>query len=611
MGSNPSPHVPPDRRVTRSSKAPPALHPPTTEQLNTPAPLRSNLRSNPPQKTVAVNASEPQNEAEEPSEPSSTSLLTIAEALEKLINNYQMNEILKDALGKIARFANKTGVKESKSEIIQVTMEDVRALRKDLMTDIFAWQNTIEEKIGNLANSQQQILKATESITKEAKGINAAAKEIEDKVTKVNATTDQIASTTRTYKDALTTQSNRPTGTTTDLKLADSLERKAKQILMIVHSDDLGGKSLAEIRDKANNAIAEIHDPLDRPDKVEVLTVTFMRNKAILLQMNSKQASNWLRDVANEVKFVEKFAKDTYFVDRNYNIIVPRTPIIFDPKSEAYLHEVEEGNNLDRNSIRKARWIKPVDRRREGQTHAYAVLTLTSPSAANQLIRNGITICGAKSSPTKLKHEPMQCLRCRGWGHLIAQCLNANDTCGACGEGHNTRDCSNANKRFCTSCRANTHASWDRNCPEFIRRCEDYNVKFPENKLPFFPTDEEWTHTPRPDRIPMNDRFPQRYAVNSLPTATATKRSQQQNHTRNKDKRQGKQPATSKRTTQDGGDNNHIEKYFTRSQPLASTSSIGKKVDVLLGLDYTEETESYRVEQLIGDTAPTSQLGWN
>jgi hypothetical protein len=337
-----------------------------------------------------------------------------------------------------------------------------------------------------------------------------------------------------------------------------------------------------------------------------------MRNKAILLQLNTKQATNWLMDAAIETKFTEKFAKDSFFIYRNYNIIVPRTPITFDPKNEAHLREVEESNNLDLNSIRKARWIKPVARRREGQTHAYAVLTITSPSVANQLIRSGITICGARSSPTKLKHEPMQCLRCRGWGHLVAQCHNESETCGACGENHNTKDCSNPGNLCCTSCKSNTHASWDRNCPEFTRRCEAYNDKFPENKLPFFPTEEEWTLTLRPDRVPMKDRFPQRYAVNSLPTAATSTRPRQKNHTGNKEKRKGKQPATSKQTPQEGD----IERYLTRSQPAASTSNVTQEVGELFGPNWWAEPANYEESypntgRLIGGAISANPSGWN
>jgi hypothetical protein len=115
-----------------------------------------------------------------------------------------MLEQLKVELGKVSRYARKAGVKKGKSKIIQITIKDERALCKNLLADLSVWHGTIDDKIGNLASSQEQILKAMESITNEAKGINTATKEIENKVTKVNVTTDQIATTTKTYKDVVT-----------------------------------------------------------------------------------------------------------------------------------------------------------------------------------------------------------------------------------------------------------------------------------------------------------------------------------------------------------------------------------------------------------------------
>jgi len=35
----------------------------------------------------------------------------------------------------------------------------------------------------------------------------------------------------------------------------------------------------------------------------------------------------------------------------------------------------------------------------------------------------------------------------------------------------------------------------------------------------FYPTDHDWMLTARPHRIPLDERFPGRYAVNSLPTS--------------------------------------------------------------------------------------------
>jgi hypothetical protein len=133
------------------------------------------------------------------------------------------------------------------------------------------------------------------------------------------------------------------------------------------------------------------------------------------------------------------------------------------------------------------------------------------------LIRDGMHICGTKIFPAKLKQEPIQCMKCRKWGHVAAACLEASDTCSTCGGEHQTCSCNTTDKIHCVSCKANMHASWDRNCPEFIWRCALHNKKHPENNLIFFPMEEDWTLVVTPDRIPLNERFLQKYAVASLP----------------------------------------------------------------------------------------------
>jgi hypothetical protein len=523
-----------------------------------------------------------------------------------------MSEELRVELSTIRKRATKAGVRKGKRDIIQIRVEDVRDLRKDLLVDLSARDSALNDKLSSIVNNQERILKVTDRIATAAMGIDASTKELENKVTKVTDATDQIASTTKSYKNALLTQSSHPSGSMMDLKLMDDLERKAKQILVVIHSDDLAGKSQDGIKSKANKAIEEVEDEPGRPDKVEVETVTAIREKTILLQLNSKQAANWLRDPSVEIKFTEKFAKDSFLVGRNYNIIVPRTPITFDPKNEKHLREIEECNNLNPNAIRKAKWIKPIARRREGQTHAYTILTITSPTTANQLIRGGITICGAKSMPTKLKHEPTQCMRCRHWGHQAAQCLSGNANCGACGNDHNTSECDNPHKRFCTSCRVDTHASWDRNCPEFIRRCEYYNERNPENKLPFFPTDEEWTLTPRPDRTPSENRFPQRYTVNSLPAVNTGKHARQQDQQRGKTKHRGKQTNHQKQGTQ-SNNTNSIERYLTRSQLSGIGSSNAREEGDLSGPSYTDRpnNKNNSNDQSTGRATPGNNPEWS
>jgi hypothetical protein len=52
---------------------------------------------------------------------------------------------------------------------------------------------------------------------------------------------------------------------------------------------------------------------------------------------------------------------------------------------------------------------------------------------------------------------------------------------------------------------------------EFQRRCAQFDKKYPENNLLYFPTEEEWTLTPRPNRLQLAEKFPANYAVSAYP----------------------------------------------------------------------------------------------
>jgi hypothetical protein len=235
------------------------------------------------------------------------------------------------------------------------------------------------------------------------------------------------------------------------------------------------------------------------------------------LSLNSKEAADWLREIDVERKFLDKFASGASFRDRSYIVFLRWVPIIFDPNSRTHLREIEEANSLPDHSIHKARWIKPVNRRRSGQAKAHATLTFNSVDAANRAIKSGIDICGVRVRVERTKQEPLQCLKCRGWEHKAQDCDTQLDICGTCGKDHRTNDCNNKGILYCVSCKSDAHASWDRTCPEFLRRCDICNDRYPENNMVYFPTDQDWTLTSRPSRIPVQERFPKRYAVNSLP----------------------------------------------------------------------------------------------
>ncbi|KAF8260940.1 hypothetical protein EI94DRAFT_1517802, partial [Lactarius quietus] len=195
--------------------------------------------------------------------------------------------------------------------------------------------------------------------------------------------------------------------------------------------------------------------------------------------------------------FKTKVAPDAEIIKRTYSILVPCIPITFDVSSETNLREVEECNDLLAGMITKARWIKPENRRSREQRAAHAIFTLRDARTANLCIRDGMYISGLKIHPGRLKHKPMQYMKCRHWGHFVHSCMASVDTCGTCGREHRTKNCTCRDKLHCVLCNTNTHASWDRECPEFLRRCAQSNENYPENYLPYFPTGEDWMLMPR------------------------------------------------------------------------------------------------------------------
>jgi hypothetical protein len=89
----------------------------------------------------------------------------------------------------------------------------------------------------------------------------------------------------------------------------------------------------------------------------------------------------------------------------------------------------------------------------------YAILVIVLVDIANKVIKDGLGICGSLIRPLKQKCKPVQCMKCRRWGHFTEKCLESEDTCGTCGGKHHTNVCSNSGKHHCISCTVDSHAS--------------------------------------------------------------------------------------------------------------------------------------------------------
>ena len=398
-------------------------------------------------------------------------------------------------------------------------------LIRDIQDDISAEFNKkwaeLSQKIPATSPAQDQLDAAVKEIGQAAEHIKASVNDMGNSIAKVTDTSTQLASTASTYKDALINGNPQarasPTNRTQiDPRIARDVDRKSRQILIDTMDTKVTGASIAEIREKVSNALKTSTNP-PPPQDITIEDISKTRKGGFTVLFKEKEVIAWLQGREAEFHFTSEIAPDAEIIKRSYSILVPRIPITFDPSNETHLREVEECNDLPPGAIAKARWIKPEYRRVQGQKAAHAIFALTDAAIANKCIRDGIQVCALRVRPNRLKHEPMQCMKCRRWGHFAHSCTAEADICGTCGEEHKTKECTNRDKTYCVSCKNHTHASWNRDCPEFRRRCIQFDENFPENDLPYFPTEEEWTMIPRPSKLPLPEKFPAKYSANQPP----------------------------------------------------------------------------------------------
>ena len=338
-----------------------------------------------------------------------TILQTVTEAIKVILGKEKPEKKVKSLLEDILKFISDAEAKEKGRTEGMVMQQEVSTLHIAIKQDLSKMHEALAKQINGIQCTANAALENSEKSLADTQNLMDATKEIASKVGKVNDAADKIASDMQSYRDVLT-QSPAVAGKfALDPKVLGDMDCRARQILIDIYDEDGNNtlaKSLTELIAKANETIGKIEDA-DKPDKVIVESALQTRKGGLVLTLNSKEAASWLRIAEHEIAFTKGFCKGSHIRERTYNLIVPRAPIIFEPGNRSHLRELEEANNLSNYSIRRARWIKPIERRRVGQTHAYAIVTVTSAEHANILIRDGLNICRARVRPTKQKTEPI------------------------------------------------------------------------------------------------------------------------------------------------------------------------------------------------------------
>ncbi|KAI6140736.1 hypothetical protein BKA82DRAFT_161214 [Pisolithus tinctorius] len=244
-------------------------------------------------------------------------------------------------------------------------------------------------------------------------------------------------------------------------------------------------------------------DCIDGPGP-QLKSITHLCNNCILLELNSQESAMWIRDAPNRNVFLEKLGGMAMIKDRQYSIVIPFLPITTELDSPdmliqlpTMLHRMENENNIQTGSISCIRWIKDPAKCSPTQKVAHALTFITLPDTANCLLRDSFYWGLDRLCPYKDKREPVWCLKCQQTGHLAKDCKQMEDMCSLCALPHHTQGCTSL-MVFCVNCQNDTHPSNNRQCPDFIRCCNMLHDCTPENRMPYFPTLEEWTQVELP-----------------------------------------------------------------------------------------------------------------
>ena len=339
----------------------------------------------------------------------------------------------------------------------------------------------------------------TDHLTEELASIR---NQITDSTTSISESASKIANNATTYRDALLREGPTATGpprATADPKIQARKAAQAKQLLIdFTEQGDrlkLRNTSLTGIVESANAALKET----GFAGAGRFIGAAKMSNGGILLESNDPTVVTRVSEEAAEQLFLDGIAPSAILRRRTYNVVIFFAPLTFRTSNEQDIRELEENNGLQPQSITGIRWIKPPDRRSPTQVFGHAIASFKDPHQANKAIANGLIVCQRRVNVVKDKREPIRCVKCQKWGHMAIACIAMGDTCGKCGGEHRTSQCDNTTT-LCTPCGSPNHPSWDRCCPAFSAKCEELDIRSPDNLLAYFPTEEPWTQTTR--RLP-------------------------------------------------------------------------------------------------------------
>ena len=236
------------------------------------------------------------------------------------------------------------------------------------------------------------------------------------------------------------------------------------------------------------------------PPSRAIRSVAIFERPAMLLEFESSDAKdNFAVICANNPSLLSVINPKARIRPCTYAIICRFVPCLgqFDPSIDDHLRNIERENDLSVGSITAASWCKRPDKRAPNQSTATLKVACSNPETANRLLTGRIRIEDHLVSVRKDLRIPTRCVKCQGYGHTQDVCTGIAKCSNCSSESHSSINCSSAPK--CVSCgNGSSHPSSSPSCPAFMHKSDALVDRYPENAMPYFPTNESWTWAAAP-----------------------------------------------------------------------------------------------------------------
>jgi len=140
--------------------------------------------------------------------------------------------------------------------------------------------------------------------------------------------------------------------------------------------------------------------------------------------------------------------------------------------------------------ITSASWCKKPEKYSPGQSSANLKVQCANTETANHLLNERIRVEDHLVSIHKDLRQPVHCLKCQDYSHFKDACPNV-ERCATCtSNSHSTTQCNNSNHPACAACGVGSnHPATSPICPTFLSKQKSLLQRFPENSMPYYPTE--------------------------------------------------------------------------------------------------------------------------